>query len=281
VLAAGIGRVIAAMEDPHGIVAGRGFRRLRRAGIEVDVGLCGSEARSLNAPFIQLVTRGMPFVTAKWASTLDGRIAAPAGGLHWITGDAARRHVHRERGLADAILVGIGTVLADDPRLTCRVPGGRNPRRIILDSRARLPLQSRLVQTVAESDVLVVTTAAAPARRVRSLERAGCRILTVPAAGGRCSLRALLRRLGQDQITHLLVEGGQAVLSGFFREGLVDRVLVYLGPKLIGAGAPPLSDLGIERMGDALELRDIRTRRFGDDLLIEGVVRREARRAKR
>ncbi|MBI2191383.1 MAG: bifunctional diaminohydroxyphosphoribosylaminopyrimidine deaminase/5-amino-6-(5-phosphoribosylamino)uracil reductase RibD [Planctomycetes bacterium] len=269
IVAAGVHRVVAAMQDPDERVSGRGVRRLRRAGLDVEMGLCREEARALNAPYLKLKTRHVPYVTAKWAMTLDGRIASLAHEARWITSEAARRHGHRARSLSDAILVGIGTVLADDPLLTCRIPGGRHPTRIVLDSRGRLPLRSRLVRTARESPVLVVTTAAAPAQRLLALERAGCRVCIVPVRSGRCSLPDLLGLLGREQATHLLVEGGQQVLSSFFRAHLVDRVLVYLGPKILGDGLSPIAGLGCRTVAEAMLLEPVSLRRLGPDLVLE------------
>lgn len=272
ILAAGIRRVVAAMRDPDSRVSGRGIRKLRRAGLAVEVGLCEAQARALNAPYLKLKTQGIPYVTAKWAMTLDGRIAASSGDSHWITAKPARRHLHKRRGQVDAILVGIGTVLEDDPLLTCRLARGRNPMRIVLDSHARTPLDSRLVRSVSEAEVLIVSSRAAPTRRLRALERAGCQTLVVSGLAGRCSLSELLRHLGERHATHLLVEGGQEVLSAFFRERLVDHVMVYLGSKLIGSGLSPLGDLGLKKMGQALALRNVSIRRIGSDLLVEGLL---------
>lgn len=267
-----VSRVVAAMEDPDDRVVGNGFRRLREAGIEVETGLLGEQARELNAPYLKLRTQGTPYVIAKWATTLDGRIATPSGDSKWITGEVARRHVHRVRNRVDAILVGIGTALEDDPLLTCRLPGGRNPTRIVLDSRARLPLDSQLVRTVSEAEVILVTTSAAPKGRARELRDAGVAILTVRTRKGVCSLRHLAQKLGEMQITNLMVEGGAETLAAFFAAGLVDRAMVYLAPKVIGDGPTPVSGLALGEMADAIALQQVRTRRLGDDFLVDGVV---------
>ena len=268
-----VSRVVAAMGDPDDRVAGNGFRRLREAGIEVETGLLEEQARELNAPYLKLRTQGIPYVIAKWATTLDGRIATPSGDSKWITGEVARRHVHRVRNRVDAILVGIGTALKDDPLLTCRLPGGRRPRRIVLDSRARLPLDSQLVRTVPEAEVILVSTSLAPKGRVRDLRDAGVRTLTVRTRKGVCSLRDLARKLGEMQITNLMVEGGAETLASFFAEGLVDRAMVYVAPKIIGDGPAPVSGLALGKMADAIQLQQARTRRLGEDLLVDGVVR--------
>ena len=269
-ISAGVERVVAAMTDPDEKVSGKGLRKLRRVGMDVQMGLLVDEARALNAPYLKLRTQGLPYVTAKWAMTLDGRIASLSGDSKWITGDKARRHVHQTRARSDAILVGIGTVLQDDPLLTCRLPRGRNPRRIILDRRARLPLDCRLVQTISEAEVIVATTSSAPARRLDQLAEAGCTILKVRSGHGKCSVPDLLRKLGKMQVTNLLVEGGTETLSSFFRAGQVDRVMAYLSPKVLGDGVPPVAGLGLTKMSDALGLSDVSIQRFGPDLLITG-----------
>jgi len=270
-ISAGVGRVVAAMRDPDEKVSGKGLRKLRRAGIDAQVGLLESEGRALNAPYVKLRTQGLPYVTAKWAMTLDGRIASISGDSKWITGDKARRHVHKVRAQSDAILVGIGTVLQDDPLLTCRLPRGRNPKRIVMDSRARLPLACRLVQTVSEAEVIVATTSAAPAKRLHRLAAAGCTILKVRSKDGRCSVPDLLRKLGKMQVTNLLVEGGAETLGSFFKAGQVDRVMAYLSPKVLGDGVPPVAGLGLTEASDALELTDVSMQRFGPDVLITGL----------
>src|SRR5436309_3119224 len=204
IVRAGIGRVVAAMTDPFPQVAGRGAERLRQAGVAVEIGLMEREARRLNAPYLKLQRTGRPYVHAKWAMTLDGKIATRTGDSRWITGDGARRRVHELRGRMDAIIVGIGTVLADDPRLTVRPPGPRMPARIILDSHGRLPKNSNLMKTLSEAPLLVVTlttTASVP-----ELHDLGCRVLSLPAGDdGRPDVLALLDQLGRRNMTNVLV----------------------------------------------------------------------------
>jgi diaminohydroxyphosphoribosylaminopyrimidine deaminase/5-amino-6-(5-phosphoribosylamino)uracil reductase len=269
----GVSRVVASMTDPDENVSGRGLKNLKKAGIQVEAGLLEEEARKLNRPYLTLRNEGRPFVIAKWAMTLDGQIATFTGDSKWVTGEKARHHVHQLRNQVDAILVGIGTAEADNPLLTCRLPNGRNPKRVVLDSHARLPLNSKLVLTTDEVETLVVTTDA-PASRCNALESAGCEVLKVRARDGKPSLRDLMKRLGKRQITNLLVEGGQQVLGSFFRENLVDKVMVYQAPKIIGEGKSPVGETGWKLMSQASELQDVSTRRLGDDILVEGFVRR-------
>ncbi|MDA0836506.1 MAG: bifunctional diaminohydroxyphosphoribosylaminopyrimidine deaminase/5-amino-6-(5-phosphoribosylamino)uracil reductase RibD [Planctomycetota bacterium] len=268
---AGVSRVVSAMTDPDERVSGRGFETLKQAGIKVENGLLEDEARKLNAPYLTLRNQGRPFIIAKWAMTLDGQIATFTGDSKWVTGEKARRHVHQVRDRVDAILIGIGTAQADDPLLTCRLPSGRNPLRIVLDSHARLSLNSNLVRTTQEAGTLVVTTDGSD-ERCQSLESAGCEVMKVRSRQGKPSLRYLLNRLGQRQITNLLVEGGRQVLGAFFREKLVDKVMVYQSPKIIGDGLSPVAETGWHLMSQAARLQNVTTRRFGEDLLVEGLV---------
>lgn len=237
-IAAGIGRVVAAMRDPFAKVAGRGLRRLRSAGIDVAFGLCARAAEELNAPYLKLRRRGLPWVILKWAQSLDGRIATRTGRSRWITGQQSRRLVHRLRGRVDAVLVGIGTVLADNPMLTCRY--GRPTRvatRIVLDSRLRIPPTSRLVRTARSWPLLVATTHRAVAertRRARTLERAGAEVLSLPSQAGRVDLRSLLAELGRREMTNVLVEGGAEVLGAFLDRHLADEVWIFVAPRIIG-----------------------------------------------
>jgi len=271
VRAAGFARVVVAMVDPDPRTQGRGIDQLRGAGIEVEVGLLEAEARRLNAPFIKLTTRGIPFVAAKWAMTLDGKTATRTGDSRWISSPPSRELVHTLRGQADAILVGIGTALADDPRLTARPPGPRTATRIVADSRARLPLASRLVATAADAPLLVATTDAAPADRRQALEAAGAEVLVLPDHEGHVSLRALMDELGRRRTTHLLLEGGGELCAAALAAGLVDKLLIFIAPKLVGGrDAPtPVGGAGIGQIAHALAARDYSIRRLGDDALIE------------
>ncbi|PZN09281.1 MAG: bifunctional diaminohydroxyphosphoribosylaminopyrimidine deaminase/5-amino-6-(5-phosphoribosylamino)uracil reductase RibD, partial [Bacillota bacterium] len=276
---AGVQRVVAAMVDPDPRVRGRGLAALRAAGIRVEVGLLEEQARRLNEAYLAWHLLGRPLVTVKYAMTLDGRIATRLGDARWITGDVARRFVHRLRDRADVIAVGIGTVLADDPCLTTRLPrGGRDPIRLVIDSRARTPPEARVVRAAAVSDAptWIAVTAEAPPQRVRTLEAAGAEVLRLPAtAAGRVDLAALLAELGRRGVRHVLVEGGAAIHGALLAEGLADRVLAFIAPKLVGgAAAPgPVGGDGVERMAEALLVRRPRLRRLGDDWLIEGYLR--------
>ena len=237
-LAAGVRRVVAAMHDPFAQVAGRGFRILRRHGVRVDVGLCRAEAERLNAPYVKLRRTGMPWVIVKWAQSLDGCIATRTGDSKWISSPASRRFVHRLRGRVDAIITGIGTVLADDPLLTCR---GCRPcriaRRVVLDSRLRTPLRSKLLRTAGQVPVIVATTPEAVERRfrqVRRMQASGAEVLSIRSRRGRVDFRELLAELGRREMTNVLVEGGSELLGTVFDESLADEAYVFVAPRIIG-----------------------------------------------
>ncbi len=281
VIASGVSAVFAAIHDPYPQVNGRGVARLREADIEVHLGLCAAEARRLNEGFFKRTLTGLPFVTAKYAMTLDGRIATRTGHSRWVTGPEARLNVHRLRDQSDAILVGSGTVLVDNPQLTTRLPedeagwnGPRHPLRVVLDSSGRLPLDASVFDPALPGETLVACTAATPLQRRRELELRGVEVLVVEGDDSRVSLRSLLVSLGERGCNTVLVEGGAEALWGFFSEGLVDRVQAYIAPKLVGGReAPgPLGGLGVDGMDGAWKLRDVSVQRYGDDLLVDGYV---------
>jgi diaminohydroxyphosphoribosylaminopyrimidine deaminase/5-amino-6-(5-phosphoribosylamino)uracil reductase len=275
--AAGVRRVVVAMLDPDAQVHGRGVARLREAGVAVDVGVLEDEARRANAFYLKHRRTGLPFVALKWAMSLDGKISAARGSATVITGPAARRYAHELRDTYDAVLVGVGTVLADDPRLTCRLPATaartpRHPLRIVVDSRLRTPSTARLVADAAEAPTLIVTTAAAPAERVEAVRRAGVEVLVQDGAGAQVDLRVLMETLGRRGLLSVLIEGGGTVNAAALEAGVVDRVIALVAPRLIGgAQAPtPLDGAGPGAVDGARRLRDLRVDRLGDDVVIEG-----------
>jgi diaminohydroxyphosphoribosylaminopyrimidine deaminase/5-amino-6-(5-phosphoribosylamino)uracil reductase len=271
VLKAGLRRVVVAMSDPFPQVAGQGIEILRRAGLIVDVGVGETEARALNAPYRKLLRTGRSHVIAKWAMSLDGKIATHTGASKWISGEAARQRVHELRGRVDAIITGIRTVLADDPLLTARPPGPRTPLRVVLDSQLRLPLDSQLVRTAREAGVLVVHAPAAAARKRAALEEQGCECLAVESPGGRPSLVALLEELGRRRCTNVLVEGGAEVLGGFLEAREIDEVYAFIAPKLIGGKAPSaIAGPGVARLEEALPLASWKCEAVGSDWLLHG-----------
>ena len=268
IIASGIARVHVAMADPDRRVSGKGIERLRAAGIAVETGLLEAEARELNAAYIHHRTTGRPFVLLKLAQTLDGRIATRSGQSQWITGEAARKRVHLMRSQADAVLVGIDTVLADDPRLTVRHVDGRQPRRIVLDSRARTPLDARILNGDAPATVCV--TQAAPADRIDGLKGAGAEVLVVEGGDGSVPVDPLKSALGRAGIVTLMVEGGSRVAASFLRERAVDRIACFVAPRILGAGIPSIAGLQLDDLSKAIDLNDPQVERLGGDFLITG-----------
>jgi diaminohydroxyphosphoribosylaminopyrimidine deaminase/5-amino-6-(5-phosphoribosylamino)uracil reductase len=270
---AGIARVVMAMRDPDPRVNGRGLAMLRGAGIDVEEGLLEAEARALNAGFFRRIQAGMPLVTLKLASTLDGRIATASGESRWITGEAARREVHALRARHDAILVGSGTVLADDPDLTCRIPGmERVPMlRVVADARLRTPPSARLVQSAGVAPVLIITAPGHPPAEQAPFMEAGADIVTVPAhAAGGLDLPSLLRALGRRGVTRVLAEGGAGLAAALLRQGLVDRLVWFHAPAVMGGdGHPALQGLRLAALSAMPRFRRTAQRALGDDMLSE------------
>ena len=275
VIAAGIKRAVVAMVDPFPDVAGRGLEQLRQAGLEVEAGVLEARARQLNAPFVKLVTAGRPYVIVKWAMSLDGKIATRTGDSQWISSEPSRQRVHELRNVVDAVMIGVGTALADDPQLTCRIEGGRNPRRIVVDSSARTSVGSKLVQTAREVETIIAATGDAPTERVEALEGAGCEVLLLPPRDGRVDLAALMDELGRRKLTNVLVEGGGELLGGIIRQDLADRAMVFVAPKVIGGReAPgPVGEEGVASLAEALSLEQVHVEHIGPDLLVEGELK--------
>ena len=276
VAASGVVRVVAGMTDPNPLVAGRGLRYLAERGIEATVGVLEKECRELNLSFCRWITSGLPWVILKAGLSLDGRIAVKSGRPGWITGEASRRRVHRLRDEVDAILVGIGTALADDPALTTRLPGRghRDPLRVVLDRELRLPVAARMLNQESTASTLVFCGPGADPARREALERAGALIAGVGlGADGQLDLPAVLAELGRRQVTSLLVEGGSRVLTSFWRQGLAQQVMLFYGPLFLGGdGLPFIGPLGLGGVERARRLREVRCRRIDDDVLIEGLV---------
>lgn len=265
---AGVGRVFAGMVDPNPKVSGNGLQKLRRAGIEVHVGLLEEECRLLNEPFIKHVSTGMPFVICKSAMTLDGKIATANGDSKWITSDKSRRYVHRLRAMVDAVMVGAGTVEADDPLLTARIPGGRDPLRVIVDSRLRISPKARLLHVQSPAGTVIATISGDEAKIAR-LEKDGTVVLRCREKEGRVDLADLMARLGAMNVQSVLLEGGSELAGEMLRSDLIDKFHLFYAPKLVGgAGKRPFGGHGVERIADALILQEISVRRFGEDILV-------------
>ncbi len=270
-LDAGVGRAVVACEDPDERVSGAGIRRLRTAGVEVVTGVCEAEAREINAGFFMRCDAGRPLVTLKSATTLDGKIAARGGRSQWITGEAARARAHLLRAQNDAIMVGVGTALADDPSLTCRLEGleGRSPVRIVIDGRLRLPLTSRLVATAGDQPTWLITRNDGPADRLGAYRDAGVETIQVaPDPDGRVDLAAGLRELAGRGITRLLAEGGAELAAGLLKAGLVDRLAWFRAPSLLGGdGLSAMAALGFDDPGQAPRFEAVDRISLGEDVL--------------
>ncbi len=278
ILSAGIKKVVVAMEDPNPKVAGKGIAKLRSHGVEVIVGIAGQEARRLNEAYIKFVTTRQPFVILKSAMTLDGKIATPTGESKWITGEKARRCVHQLRSSVDAILTAVGTVKADNPRLTARIRGGSNPLRVVLDPNLETPLSFH-VCTVPPASLFVVREQARKqyADKVGLLGARGMEVISY--ADERLDLTWLMAVLGERGITSVLVEGGSSLNASAFQAGIVDKVIFFIAPKIIG-GKQSLTPVGgdfFRDMGNPYMIDNLLVRRIGDDLMLEGYLTTELR----
>jgi diaminohydroxyphosphoribosylaminopyrimidine deaminase/5-amino-6-(5-phosphoribosylamino)uracil reductase len=275
ILEAGIARVVIGMADPNPGVTGGGATYLQSRGVEVISGVLEAGCRKINRPFVKQVITGLPWVTMKVGMSLDGRIASSTGQSKWITNEESRRQAHRLRDRTDAILVGVGTVLADDPSLTTRLPGrrGRDPERIILDTNLRISPTAKMLTQQSSAATRIFCREGLPPERLKSFEGKNVLITPVPVTRtGLLELRAVLAFLGKSGMNTLLVEGGSWVHAVFLKEGLVDEVKCFVAPFFIGGdGIPAVGALGLEGLSDARRFRVERTRRFGDDLLIEGL----------
>jgi diaminohydroxyphosphoribosylaminopyrimidine deaminase/5-amino-6-(5-phosphoribosylamino)uracil reductase len=269
---AGVRRVVIGCVDPYPPVRGRGVAILRAAGIEVSCGVLEDECRRLNEGFITRVTRGRPFATLKLALSLDGRIAAASGDSRWISSPASRELVHRWRRTADAVMVGAGTVLADNPRLTCRISGGRDPVRVVIDARLRCPPHARVFVQRSAAPAVLVTIPANAARARRRYGGACVEVIGSKARGAEIDLRLLMRELGRRGWSNVLIEGGAHLAGSALGAGVVDRVAFFVAPIVIGAGTPAVEGLDFERVRDAIALDDLSVRRLGADLLLEAEI---------
>lgn len=274
---AGIARTVIAMKDPNPLVAGKGIKILENAGVAVVCGVLETEAAVLNEVFLKWIAHKLPFVILKTAMTLDGKIATATGQSQWITNESSRHRVHEWRDNYDGILVGIGTVLKDDPSLTTRIPGrkGKNPVRIIVDSRARTPLHAKVV-TDGQARTVIVVTEHAPAERIAALKNAGVEILTA-GSGKQVDLRKMMQQLGQQEICSILVEGGGRLNYSLLEAGLVDKIHAFIAPKLVGGqnALTPVEGEGFSHLSDAVKLERLTAEPLAGDILLTGyVVRR-------
>lgn len=273
ILQAQVGRVVVAMRDPNPQVDGGGLSRLERAGLEVSVGVCEAEAWRLNEAFAKYITTRRPFVTSKSAITLDGKIATRSGASRWITGAAARGAGHQLRHANDAVLVGIGTVLQDDPQLTTRLPQqrGANPLRVVVDSTLRLPPTAQVADVATDRRTLIATTTQAADAKARVLQERGVEVMRLPACGDeRVSLDALCAALGERGVASVLLEGGAALTAALLRQRLIDKMVLFVAPKIIGGdGISVFGPCGVDAMEQVLLLQRLASRQIGDDVMLE------------
>jgi len=271
VIKAGVKRVVIGMEDPNPLVNGKGIEALRKSGLDVKVGVLEKKCRRLNEAFCKYILKKEPFVVLKVAATLDGKIATRNGDSKWISGEASRRFVHKLRDQVDGVLVGIGTVLRDDPLLTARMKEGREPYRIVLDSRLKIPEEAKVFEH-SPSKVILATTGSAPQDKIERLEKRGVLVLIIDSREGRVNLRSCLCKLGEIGVTNLLVEGGSQVNGSFLNEGLIDKFLLFLSPKLMGdpQALGIFSGRGVSNLKEAVALKEIKTKKIGEDIFVEG-----------
>jgi diaminohydroxyphosphoribosylaminopyrimidine deaminase/5-amino-6-(5-phosphoribosylamino)uracil reductase len=268
-----IGRVVIGMLDPFPEMRGKSVELLKQRGIEARVGVLEKECRSLNEAYIKFIDTGLPFVTLKFAQTLDGRIATAKGSSKWISSPESLKLAHKLRSYHDAVLVGVGTVLADNPELTVRLVRGRNPVRIVLDSKLRIPLDAKVLTDQEKARTLLAATPTADKEKLAALRRMGIEVLFAPPdKQGRVDLKQLLKMLGPQQISSVLVEGGSETITSFLRLKLVDKLVVFIAPKILGKGTDSVGELNIKDVSKALKLSFERVYRSGEDIVVEGKI---------
>lgn len=279
ILTAGINRVVVAMEDPNPDVRGGGIAYLTSQGVDVTVGVCKDEARQLNEVFIKYSKTKRPFVIIKCAATLDGRIATKTGDSRWVTGEASRNFVHRLRHAVDAIMVGIDTVVRDDPSLTTRLgrdlPNkGRDPVRVVLDTRLRTPEAAKLLRLDSDSDTFIVTGPDVSDDKKAKIEEKGAKVIEAPVKDGMIDLDGLMANLGALGLTSLLIEGGSRVIASALAAGIADKIIFFYAPKILGGddGVPICQGPGPALMDQSIPVKDVQVRRFGDDIMVEGYI---------
>lgn len=274
---AGIKRVFVGVQDPNPQVAGRGIEKLRQAGIQVEIGIEAEACNKLLAPFARLITSGMPYTIYKTAMTLDGKTATASGDSKWISGMASRQLVHQLRDRVEAIIVGIETVLADDPQLNTRLheENGRDPLRVVVDSQLRMPAAAQMLHQESDANTLIVTTIEERAR-ISALQEAGAEVLVLPGSEGRVDLEKLWQELGKRGVQRLLLEGGSTLAGAALKIGLIDQMMLFVAPKMIGGSSPNgiFGGEGCERLTKAVPLENLRYEAVGEDILITGEVKR-------
>lgn len=266
-------RVVVGTLDPNPLVAGRGMALLEKKGIAVTVGVLEDDCRRLNEKYFKFIRTGVPFVTLKYAQTLDGRIATAAGHSRWISSPPSRQFAHKLRAAHDAILVGASTVMQDDPELTVRLVKGQNPLRIVCDSTLQVSAEAKIFTHQNAAKTIIATTARADAQKRALFRNRGIEVLQIAKdAQGRVDLQKLLRELGRRKIASLLVEGGSAIITAFLKQALTDRIIVVIAPKIIGTGRDAIGDLCLNHMDEAIIIQHRQIFRKGDDVIIEGTI---------
>lgn len=271
-----IKKVVVAVEDPNPLVAGRGIKILRENGIEVITGVLEDKAKKLNEIFMKFITTELPFCALKTAMTLDGKIATYTGDSRWVTNDKSREYVHRLRHKYSSIMVGIGTVLSDDPLLTTRLENfdGKNPIRIVVDTKGSIPLDAKVLQCNEDTETIIATTKSINEVKIKDIKKSGAEVIITPSKNNKVDLSYLMKVLGEKKIDSILLEGGSNLNYSALQEGIVDKVFSFIAPKIIGGGLAktPVGGEGIPYMRDAISLKDINICRFEDDVMIEAYV---------
>lgn len=278
----GIKKVVASMKDPNPDVNGEGFKKLKKAGIVVKTGILEDKARKLNEIFIKYITKKMPFIIVKVAQSLDGKIATRQGDSKWISNELSRRYVHELRGQVDAVMVGAGTILKDDPLLTSRPPleaktqnkknTVKQPIKVIVDYKLETPVKARIFSKESPARVIMATAEKTAGYKISRFKRLGCEVLTLSERGGKADLRQLMRELAKKGITSILVEGGGTLIGSLTDSGLIDKYLFFMAPKIIGGrdAITSVEGTGAKNIKESITLKDVKIRKFGSDLLIEG-----------
>lgn len=270
---AGIKEVVAGMKDPNPLVGGRGFRALKRAGIRVRIGLLEQECRTLNEAFVKYITRRLPFVTLKLAASLDGKIATVTGDARWISGEEARLLVHRMRNQVDVVVTGVGTVIADNPQLTCRMANGRNPWRVTLDPRLRVPLAAKLLRQSDPERTIIVTGHHSSQRKIRAIESLGAQVWRVKLRQGRIPWTAILRKLATQGVLNVMIEGGATTAAWALHEKAVDKIIFFYAPIILGGDGRVMIDrLGVKRIKRAIRVKRMAARLWGTDTLVSAYL---------
>jgi diaminohydroxyphosphoribosylaminopyrimidine deaminase/5-amino-6-(5-phosphoribosylamino)uracil reductase len=266
-------RVVVGSLDPNTEVNGKGIKLLRSKGIKVDVGIREPECMQLNEHYFKFIKMGMPYITVKYAQTLDGRIATRSGDSQWISSEASRKYVHRLRSINRGIMVGVGTVAADNPQLTVRHVRGRNPFRIVVDSKLRIPIKSFVLTDANAHLTIIATTSSAPSGKMAEIKKLGVEVCIVKKErSGRVSLKDLFMKLGKREIMSVLVEGGSEIITSLLKAGLVDKMIIPIAPKIVGKGLEAIGDLNINKISKSIRFSSFKTMKKGDDIIFEGTM---------